>query len=46
MSLACLAAAGIRVDLNHEDVVGKSYPGFWKDLQSAGFRCSFHVDKI
>lgn len=37
MTFACLAAKKYTVSLDHPDVVNKSYPGFWDDLQSAGF---------
>lgn len=39
MTFACLAMKGYRVHLNNPSVVNKSYPGFWKDLQSVGFTC-------
>jgi 3-phosphoshikimate 1-carboxyvinyltransferase len=40
MTFACLAIKGFTINLEHADVVNKSYPGFWNDLQSAGFRCT------
>lgn len=33
---ACLVRPDIRI--NHPQVVSKSYPNYWKDLQVAGFR--------
>ena len=39
MTFACLAAKGFTIHLENPDVVNKSYPGFWKDLESAGFLC-------
>ena len=35
------APLALRTDLMVEDagVVSKSYPGFWEDLRSLGFRC-------
>jgi 3-phosphoshikimate 1-carboxyvinyltransferase len=41
MTFACLAMKGFTVNFDHPDVVNKSYPGFWKDLQSVGFTCTF-----
>lgn len=40
MTFACLAMKGFTVKLEHPEVVNKSYPGFWKDLESAGFTCT------
>lgn len=40
MTFACLALRGFIVNLDHPEVVSKSYPGFWKDLESVGFTCS------
>lgn len=40
MTFACLALKGFTVNLEHPEVVNKSYPGFWKDLESVGFTCS------
>ncbi|MFA4862708.1 MAG: 3-phosphoshikimate 1-carboxyvinyltransferase [Bacteroidales bacterium] len=40
MTFACLALKGFAVNLEHPEVVSKSYPGFWKDLESVGFTCS------
>jgi 3-phosphoshikimate 1-carboxyvinyltransferase len=37
MTFACLAATGYTVSVENPAVVSKSYPGFWKDLESAGF---------
>jgi 3-phosphoshikimate 1-carboxyvinyltransferase len=39
MTFACLAMKGFVIHLEHPEVVNKSYPGFWKDLESAGFHC-------
>jgi 3-phosphoshikimate 1-carboxyvinyltransferase len=39
MTMACLAAGGFTVHLEHPEVVNKSYPGFWKDLENTGFSC-------
>ena len=33
---ACFRFPGLRI--NNPQVVTKSYPGFWKDLQTAGFK--------
>jgi 3-phosphoshikimate 1-carboxyvinyltransferase len=40
MTFACLALKGFAVNIEHPEVVNKSYPGFWKDLESVGFTCS------
>jgi 3-phosphoshikimate 1-carboxyvinyltransferase len=40
MTFACLALKGFAVNFEHPEVVNKSYPGFWKDLESVGFSCS------
>jgi 3-phosphoshikimate 1-carboxyvinyltransferase len=40
MTFACLSLKGFTICLEHPDAVNKSYPGFWKDLQTAGFNCS------
>jgi 3-phosphoshikimate 1-carboxyvinyltransferase len=39
MTCACLAIKGFEIGLEHPDVVNKSYPGFWKDLEKTGFSC-------
>jgi len=39
MTFACLAMKGFTVHLDHPEVVNKSYPGFWKDLEAIGFSC-------
>jgi 3-phosphoshikimate 1-carboxyvinyltransferase len=39
MTFACLAMKGFAVNLEHPGVVNKSYPGFWKDMESVGFTC-------
>ena len=41
MAFACLALKGFKVNLEHPDVVNKSYPNFWKVLESSGFNCSY-----
>jgi 3-phosphoshikimate 1-carboxyvinyltransferase len=41
MTFACLAMKGFTVNFEHPEVVNKSYPGFWKDLESVGFTCTF-----
>jgi len=38
MTFAMLALKTGSITLNDPDVVNKSYPGFWDDLESAGFR--------
>lgn len=40
MAMAFAPCAGIfpRLRINHPEVVSKSYPGFWNDLQSVGVR--------
>jgi 3-phosphoshikimate 1-carboxyvinyltransferase len=38
MTFAMLAMKTGNITINDPDVVGKSYPGFWEDLESAGFR--------
>jgi 3-phosphoshikimate 1-carboxyvinyltransferase len=40
MTFAGLALKGFTVHLEHPEVVNKSYPGFWKDLERIGFNCS------
>jgi 3-phosphoshikimate 1-carboxyvinyltransferase len=40
MTFAGLALKGFSVNLEHPEVVNKSYPGFWKDLAAAGFTIS------
>jgi 3-phosphoshikimate 1-carboxyvinyltransferase len=40
MTFACLAMKGFTVNIDHPEVVNKSYPDFWKDLESVGFTCS------
>jgi 3-phosphoshikimate 1-carboxyvinyltransferase len=40
MTFACLALKGFAVNFERPEVVNKSYPGFWKDLESMGFTCS------
>jgi len=37
MSFAVLAILGKAVEIEQPGVVKKSYPNFWKDLQSVGF---------
>ena len=37
MALAPLALVFGSITLDEPDVVSKSYPGFWEDLQEAGF---------
>jgi 3-phosphoshikimate 1-carboxyvinyltransferase len=39
MSFAPLALLG-PIDINNPEVIEKSYPGFWKDMQKAGFEGS------
>jgi 3-phosphoshikimate 1-carboxyvinyltransferase len=41
MTFAGLAMKGFTIKFEHPEVVNKSYPGFWKDLESAGFTCTF-----
>jgi 3-phosphoshikimate 1-carboxyvinyltransferase len=41
MTFACLAMKGFAINIDHPEVVNKSYPDFWKDLESVGFTCSF-----
>jgi len=41
MTFACLAMKGFTVNFEHPEVVNKSYPGFWKDLESIGFTVTF-----
>lgn len=38
MSLACIAARAEEVIINNPDVVSKSYPDFWRDLETLGFQ--------
>jgi 3-phosphoshikimate 1-carboxyvinyltransferase len=40
MTFAALALKGFTIHLEHPEVVNKSYPGFWKDLEKVGFTCS------
>lgn len=40
MTFACLAIKGFTINIEHPDVVNKSYPGFWKVMETAGFKCS------
>jgi 3-phosphoshikimate 1-carboxyvinyltransferase len=40
MTFACLAMKGFAVNLKHPEVVNKSYPEFWKDMEKAGFDCT------
>lgn len=37
MAFAPAALRNGKIRINHPEVVSKSYPGFWKDLQHAGF---------
>jgi 3-phosphoshikimate 1-carboxyvinyltransferase len=37
MTFAALAVRGFSIKMENPDVVNKSYPGFWKDLEKAGF---------
>lgn len=39
MTFASLAMKGSVISIKQPDVVNKSYPGFWKDLESVGFTC-------
>ena len=41
MTFACLALKGFTICLEQPDVVNKSYPGFWKALESSGFTCTY-----
>jgi 3-phosphoshikimate 1-carboxyvinyltransferase len=41
MTFAALALKGFVVNMEHPEVVNKSYPGFWKDIEKSGFTCSF-----
>jgi 3-phosphoshikimate 1-carboxyvinyltransferase len=41
MTFACLAVKGYTINIEHPEVVNKSYPDFWKDLESVGFTCSY-----
>jgi 5-enolpyruvylshikimate-3-phosphate synthase len=44
MSLSILLAGKQRTAFfSDEKVVAKSYPGFWKDLERAGFICAAEV---
>jgi 3-phosphoshikimate 1-carboxyvinyltransferase len=38
MAFAPAALLGYSIDIDNPGVVSKSYPGFWEDLKSAGFR--------
>jgi 3-phosphoshikimate 1-carboxyvinyltransferase len=40
MTFAGLATAGFTVNLEHPEVVSKSYPGFWNDMEAVGFNCN------
>jgi 3-phosphoshikimate 1-carboxyvinyltransferase len=40
MTFACLAMKGFKINIEHPEVVNKSYPDFWKDLESVGFTIS------
>ncbi len=40
MTFVALALKGFTINLEHPEVVNKSYPGFWNDLEKAGFSCS------
>jgi 3-phosphoshikimate 1-carboxyvinyltransferase len=42
MALAPLALVCGAITLSDPDVVNKSYPTFWKDLVTAGFRVEYH----
>jgi 3-phosphoshikimate 1-carboxyvinyltransferase len=46
MTFASLAMKGFTVNFENPEVVNKSYPGFWKALESSGFNCNSPVDKI
>jgi 3-phosphoshikimate 1-carboxyvinyltransferase len=39
MTLSLLAMKGFTVHLEHPEAVNKSYPGYWKALESLGFNC-------
>ena len=41
MTFAMLALKTGSVTINDPDVVNKSYPGFWADLESTGFQIKF-----
>jgi 3-phosphoshikimate 1-carboxyvinyltransferase len=41
MSFAPLAMVYNKVEISNPDVVKKSYPAFWEDLQSVGFKLEF-----
>jgi len=41
MTLSLLAMKGFTVHLEHPEAVNKSYPGYWKALESLGFNCDF-----
>jgi 3-phosphoshikimate 1-carboxyvinyltransferase len=41
MAFAPLAIVNKKINIAEPEVVKKSYPTFWKDLQSAGFTISF-----
>jgi 3-phosphoshikimate 1-carboxyvinyltransferase len=41
MTFASLAMKGFSIHLEHPEVVNKSYPGFFYDLEKTGFTCSF-----
>jgi 3-phosphoshikimate 1-carboxyvinyltransferase len=38
MAFAPAAMLGCSIGIDNPGVVSKSYPGFWEDLKSAGFR--------
>ena len=40
MTLACLGMFG-QIEINHPDVVEKSYPDFWDDIKQIGFSIDF-----
>jgi 3-phosphoshikimate 1-carboxyvinyltransferase len=40
MAFSALAMKGFTVCMEHPEVVNKSYPGFWNDLENAGFTVS------
>jgi 3-phosphoshikimate 1-carboxyvinyltransferase len=46
MTFACLAIKGFTVNTEHPDAVNKSYPGFWNEMKSIGFKCDLAVEKI
>lgn len=40
MALAPLALVVGRITISHPEVVAKSYPGFWREMEAAGFKIS------